>query len=141
MSADDDDGNKFELRAQSEKVDQTEGDLKYDCERGGHEVHCFPSKISDVEGGKKCCNCKMIINERHSRQVLLTQPHTAHDDGRPVGHGVHLVTVLQTALAPLAERVGEDLDGVPLDDLHTAALLGYDHHHQQHEGDSHVARR
>ena len=56
MSTDDDDGNKFELRADAEKMDETKGDLKYDCERGGHEIHGFTPKISDVESSKKCCN-------------------------------------------------------------------------------------
>ena len=48
------------------------------------------------------------------------------------------MAVLQPPVAPLGEGVGEYLDSVALDDLHTAALLSHYDHHQQHEGDPHV---
>ena len=64
--------------------------------------------------------------------LVLTKPDTSHDDGRPVGHSVHLVPVLQPARPPLAEGVREYLHGVALDDLHAAALLSHNDDNQQH---------
>lgn len=60
LAADDDDGNKLELCADTKEMHNTESDLKNDSERCGHKVHRFTSEICDVHGSKEGGNCKII---------------------------------------------------------------------------------